>query len=222
MTALVPAGVFTDAVRQFWAIRARGVRTGQTMHGFARTIAAVLTDAGVRTEDIFTSSRTAELPGFYRVAKRWDVVVLGDGQLRAAIELKSQVGSLGNNFNNRAEEALGNAVDLWTAYREGAFATSPAPWLGYVLLLGDEPGAQRPVGVGTPLFLAFPEFEGTSYARRYELLCRKLVRERQYNAACFIVADPSLAEVSPNYDEPAEDLTGVLFLTQLLRHVSPG
>ena len=53
-----------------------------------------------------------------------------DGTLLAAFEFKSQVGpSFGNNFNNRTEEALGSATDLWTAFREGAFQTSQRPWL---------------------------------------------------------------------------------------------
>ena len=35
------------------------------------------------------------------------------GELQAVVELKAQVGpSFGNNANNLAEEALGNAVDL--------------------------------------------------------------------------------------------------------------
>ena len=76
------------------------------------------------------------------------IVVVVDGNLIAAIELKSQVGpSFGNNFNNRTEEALGTAMDIWTAYREGAFCTSPAPWLGYLLLLEDCPESRRPVGI---------------------------------------------------------------------------
>ncbi len=35
------------------------------------------------------------------------------------------------------EEALGNATDLWAAYREGAFRPSARPWLGYVFILED-------------------------------------------------------------------------------------
>ena len=65
-----------------------------------------------------TIKRTAriELPGFYRPTKKWDLVVIDQGKLVAAIELKSQVGpSFGNNFNNRTEEAIGNAVDVWRA-----------------------------------------------------------------------------------------------------------
>lgn len=41
------------------------------------------------------------LPGYYRRAKNWDIVVTYKDILVAAIECKSQVGSFGNNFNNR-------------------------------------------------------------------------------------------------------------------------
>ena len=76
-----------------------------------------------------------ELPGFYRPTKSWDLVVIENDILVAAIEFKSQVGpSFGNNFNNRTEEALGNAVDVWRAYEEGTFG-SVRPWLGYIFFL---------------------------------------------------------------------------------------
>jgi len=74
------------------------------------------------------------LPGFYRRAKNWDIVVSYNGMLVAAIEAKSQVGSFGNNFNNRTEEAIGNAVDLWRAY-EGGLVGSVRPWLGFVFVI---------------------------------------------------------------------------------------
>ncbi len=59
------------------------------------------------------------LPGFYRRTKNWDIVVTYKEILVAAIECKSQVGSFGNDFNNRTEEAIGNAVDLWRADMRG-------------------------------------------------------------------------------------------------------
>lgn len=43
------------------------------------------------------------------------------GNLLAVIEFKSQLGSYGNNFNNRAEEAIGSSVDFWMAFRENQF-----------------------------------------------------------------------------------------------------
>ena len=107
------------------------------------------------------------------------MIVVADGHLLAVIEFKAQVGpSFGNNFNNRTEEALGNATDLWAAYREGAFKPSARPWLGYVFILEDCPKSQSPVKVKEPQFKVFPEFRNASYAKRYELFLTKLLRER--------------------------------------------
>ena len=128
--------------------------------------------------------------------------------------------SFGNNFNNRTEEALGTAMDIWTAYREGAFRTSPAPWIGYLLLLEDCPESRRPVGVREPHFPVFSEFVDASYSKRYELFCRKLIRERQYNSACFITADRKKADLEKNYAEPAKDLSANKFLASLLGHAA--
>lgn len=233
----IPPYVFADAVREFWETRERqmqeqqargrsdqGARSavtgGQQMNGFIRTITALMVEAGVPESDIYAGRRLTDLPGYFRPTKEWDLVVVSNGCLIAALELKSQVGpSFGNNFNNRTEEAMGTALDIWTAYREGAFRSSPTPWLGYLLLLEDCAQSRRPVRVNEPHFEVFSEFRNTSYARRYEIFCRKLVRERQYNAACFLLADRSRAQLPDNYSEPAEDLSATRFLTELIRHV---
>ncbi|MBZ0109802.1 MAG: PaeR7I family type II restriction endonuclease, partial [Candidatus Scalindua rubra] len=90
----------------------------------------------------------------------------------AAVEAKSQVGpSFGNNFNNRTEEAMGTALDLWTAFREGVFKGDTQPFLGYFFMLEDCEASTRPVRVKEPHFKVFPEFEGASYMKRYELFC---------------------------------------------------
>lgn len=126
------------------------------------------------------------LPGFYRRAKNWDVVVLYRDILVAAIECKSQVGSFGNNFNNRTEEAIGNAIDLWRAYEAGLLGTVK-PWLGFIFVLEYAPGSTSPVGdVGTPLYRTDPAFDNSSYTTRYQLLFQRLVRERLYDATCLI------------------------------------
>ncbi len=175
--------------------------------------------AGVSDEHIFCKCNL-ELPGFYRPTKEWDLLVVQDGQLIAAIEVKSQVGpSFGNNFNNRTEEAMGSALDLWTAYREGAFNKTARPWLGYLFMLEDSPASSRPVRVKEPHFRVLPEFVSASYARRYELFCRKLVRERHYNAAAFIMSDREKG-LTGCYREPAADLTFELFVRSLLAHVN--
>jgi hypothetical protein len=133
------------------------------------------------------------------------MLIVADGKLLAAAELKSQVGpSFGNNFNNRAEEAIGSAVDIWTAYREGAFGASPRPWIGYLFLLEDCPKSRAPVSVATPHFDVLPDFSNASYLRRYELLCRKLVLERHYDAAAYLASQGGR---SGTYSEPAPDLS---------------
>jgi hypothetical protein len=191
------------------------------MDGFAQEITKVLLDIGQKPSNIYTKRRVNTIPGFYRPTKDWDLLVVEDGHLRAVLEFKAQAGpSFGNNYNNRVEESIGNAVDLWTAYREGAFRMSPQPWLGYLFLLEDVRGSRTPVRVGQHHFPVFPEFVDASYAKRYELLCRKLVRERQYSAACFMLSNRDTVDEMPNYTAPAEDLTPQVFLSDMIRHLA--
>jgi hypothetical protein len=89
----------------------------------------LILDVGISGDAIFRS-RNIELPGFFRPTKEWDLLVVRDQSLLAAIEAKSHAGpSFGNNFNNRTEEAMGSALDLWTAYRERAYLASPQPFV---------------------------------------------------------------------------------------------
>ncbi len=149
-------------------------------------------------------TRSIELPGYYRPTKKWDLVVMHDGHLVAAIELKSQVGpSFGNNFNNRTEEAIGNAVDVWRAYEEGTFGPI-RPWLGYIFLLEESPKSTAPVRIAKTAFPVEQIFHNTSYKDRYRILCLRLVRERLYEATCF--ATSSKAPDSP-INEPDPELS---------------
>jgi hypothetical protein len=101
------------------------------MDGFIRLVRDLLIAARVPEQCIAIDKRI-ELPGWFRAEKKWDLVIVHDDQLLAAMEFKSQIGpSFGNNFNNRTEEALGSATDIWAAYREGAFKPSSRPFLGY-------------------------------------------------------------------------------------------
>ena len=117
----------------------------------------LLIEFGINESDIFTKQKL-ELPGYYRSTKKWDLLVVSRQQLVMAIEFKSIGGSYGNNLNNRTEEALGNASDIWTAYREGRFGTAPRPLLGYLFLLRDEPSVLRPVANKEPHFKVDPVF----------------------------------------------------------------
>jgi hypothetical protein len=221
------------AVAQYWQTRERqgkkqGAKSGQKdagaraavtggaqMDGFILLLSDLIHEAGVSTEHIF-HKQCLQLPGFFRPTKEWDLLVVRDRQLILALEAKSQVGpSFGNNFNNRTEEAMGSALDLWTAFREGAFNRTVKPWLGYLFMLEDCPGSQRAVKNKEPHFKVFPEFEGASYAKRYELFCRKLVRERHYSAAAFIKTTKA-GGLKGQYIEPAEDIHFKMFVKSLL------
>ena len=120
-----------------------------------------------------------------------------------------------SNFNNRTEEAIGSATDLWAAYREGAFAPSPRPWLGYLMLLEEAAGSVSAVRAREPHFRVFPEFVDASYAKRYEILLTKLVRERLYDGACFLMSN---AEDGRNgiCKEPMPELSFRNFVEPLL------
>ena len=145
------------------------VTGGAQMNGFIDLFAKLVIEAGIDSKHIHYRD-SLELPGYFRPSKRWDFLVVVNGQLIAALEAKSQVGpSFGNNFNNRTEEAVGSALDLWTAFREQAFGSAVRPWIGYMFLLEDCTSSTKPVSVKEPHFKVFPEFRDSSYAKRYEL-----------------------------------------------------
>ena len=210
----------TQAKNQGFATGARdaGARTavtgGRQMDGFVSLVRDYLCENGLPKTRVYCEKQI-ELPGWYRPEKKWDLLIVEDGQFLAGIEFKSQVGSFGNNYNNRTEEAIGSACDLWAAYREGAFKPSARPWLGYMMLLEDAPGSTRPVKAQEPHFKVFPEFKSASYAKRYEILLTKLVRERLYDSACFLLSDAKNG-LKGKYKEPAAELNFDKFMTSLL------
>ena len=195
------------------------VTGGAQMDGFIDLFTGLITQAGIPERYIFRK-KAVELPGFFRPTKEWDLLVVRERTLIAAIEAKSQVGpSFGNNFNNRTEEAIGSALDLWTAFRERAYLQSPQPFLGYFFMLEDCDASNRPVAVQEPHFKVFQEFVGASYMKRYELFCRKLVLERHYSAAAFITST-SQEGIRGNYKTPAEDLSIERFAKVLVAHAA--
>ena len=197
-----------------------GVTAGKNMDGFLSLTRDIVRLNGLEQADICLQRRVLTLPGFFRPTKLWDVLVINNGRLVAAIEFKSQVGpSFGNNFNNRVEEAIGTAFDLRTAYREGAFGDNTRPFVGWLMLVEDCEGSRSPVQDRSPHFPVFKEFNGASYADRYNILCRKLVQEQLYTAACVLLS-PRTAVNAGDYSELSE-MTGLkTFITTLAGHVA--
>lgn len=184
-------------------------------------IAQLLADAGIPRDSIHLAGmEPVTLPGYFRPTKRWDVVAVVDGNLLAAVECKALCGpSFGNNYNNRIEEALGTAADLWTAYRERKFDNSPRPFLGYVLMLEEANASTRPVAVHERHFPVFDEFRSASYAGRCQESLRRLVLERHYDAAAFLLCSKP-SGLRGNYREPADDLGFERFAALLTGHVT--
>lgn len=223
-----------EAVRVFWGTRAsqreeqraedadRGSRSdvlgGKQMDGFADLISSLLVEEGV-PRDAIHYNRAAEIPGYFRATKAWDLIVVMEGALWVAIELKSQVGpSFGNNANNRTEEALGNAADLHAAHREGVFGSEAPPWMGYLMLLEESEGSTTPVQVREPHYPVLPDFTNASYAERYEILCSRLVEEDLYDASALILT-PRDAGREGAHREPDESIGFYKFTESLLEHI---
>jgi len=162
------------------------VTGGQHLNTICGLLCDVVKAAGFKESEIFLKNGL-ELPGYFRPQKRWDMIVIRNGRLCAAVELKSQVGSFGNNFNNRSEEAIGSSTDFWTAYREGALGAQ-TPWLGFFFLLELVEKSTRPVALKHGLFPPLPIFHGTSYSERYAILCERLVLERKYTSAALLIS----------------------------------
>ncbi len=237
MSKLLPDNfddLIKTAVIQFWTSRisankqsqegGRGsVIAGKNLDGFSNLIKIVAQHCGIPDDCIFTSNKKKlTIPGYFRPTKMWDSIILYQGRLVAVFELKSQVGSFGNNFNNRSEESIGSAKDFWTAHREKAYDLSnladnmlnfanatdiKPPFLGYLMLLENCEGSTSPIKVEEECYKVFPEFRNTSYAKRYQLLCEKLVLEGLYSSASLILSDQSAGRAEGYFSSPTEILS---------------
>lgn len=206
------------AVRHFWKTRLKQGKTtgkrdqgkraaatgGKQLDGFVDLFAQLLAEAGVPESDIHKTGKSAvTIPGYFRPTKQWDLLVMADGRLLAAVECKSLCGpSFGNNYNNRVEEAIGSATDIWTAYREGLFQTTPRPVLAYLLLLEESDASTRGVSLSERHFKVEKGFRGASYLQRCAITVERLVRERCYDVACFLTSK-AVAGSSGVFNEPS-------------------
>lgn len=199
------------AVGEYWNVRrgqaersrAQGVLNtgtrsevtgGRHLDELHALIVRVFIDAGIPPHLIDVKKRP--IAGFFRRDKSWDVVVMVADRVVGIIELKSMAGeSPGQNYNNRTDEALGQAIDVWKAVERGIIDTPLRPWLGYFMLLEDNTAFNAPVHARRPVWEPDPAFDGSSYAKRYEVFFDRMVRERLLDAACLMLGDKSTGEV---------------------------
>ena len=225
------------AVRLFWSTRTKAgqkqkaagksdqgtrgdVTAGKHMDGFRDLFVDVIRANGLSDKHVFQHGAKLNIPGHFRAIKNWDLLVIRHDRLIAAVEFKSMVGSFGNNLNNRSEEVLGLGLDLWRAFQEGMFGENGTqPFVGYFFLLEDLPESRSPVSINSKHFDVLPEFIGKSYAERLDILCRKMVQEQLYTAACTVFSKKE-AVSSGDYSE-LSDTSGLRnFVTTLADHIA--
>ena len=226
-----------ESVKAFWGNRAaarkkqidagksdagsRGsVTGGKNMDGFVALMIDLIDANGLKDATVIREGRIPlTLPGYFRPTKMWDMLVIRQNRLIAAIELKSQVGSFGNNYNNRTEEAIGTAHDLWTAFREGSFGEAPRPFVGWLMLVEDAPRSRRPIRDRSLHFPVRSEFQGASYIERYNLLCKKLVQEQLYTTTA-VLASPQTAIKTGKFADVSDMTSLRTFVTSFAGHIA--
>lgn len=216
----MPSDPTQEAVSLFWTKRADqmaaladgGVSGGAAraaghMNGIRDLVSDIFVEAGMPR---YTVVYEPFLPGYYRARKRWDMAVQYRGALVAALEFKSQVGSVGKNINNRFEEALGTGTDTWAAQTKFTAYGEVPPWLGYVFVLQETPETEQRNRSVSALFNVDPVFVGLSYNERYQEMLRRFIGENIYQAGWFITTK-SDADGRVTYNEPLATATGDAF-----------
>lgn len=229
------------AVTQFWLTRnnGSGVLAGKTLDPFITIINKVVHESGLSNAETHRGRLTSQLPGYFRPHKSWDAVIIDDGRLVAAIELKSQVGSIGNNFNNRSEEVLGSSIDLQTAIEELAFGENTEIFTGYMILVEKSSQTLKTPNIEMKYFPVmqgflhdetkrvseyvkqedgrYPVVKGISYLQRYDVLCKRLMLKKLYSAAALIAADSSEASHG-KYEDISPETSIKTFMLKLANH----
>ena len=211
---------YDSAIRAFWAGRdfqtqrqidsgkvdagTRGSVTGGQHMAPLQDVVAAQFKPLVEMGCVIRRTGILPLPGFYRRAKNWDIVVTHKDALVAAIECKSQVGSFGEQLQqpDRGSHRQRRGP-VARAYEAGLIGTV-RPWLGFIFVVEHASGSTTAVrDQHQPIYRPDPAFDFSSYTDRYRLLFERLVRERLYDAACLIstakgdgIREEPVAEVS--------------------------
>jgi hypothetical protein len=230
----------SKAVKNFWVTRERdGVRGGKTLDEFVNLLTWTVRSHGLPNAIILTG-RKAQIPGFFRPTKSWDVLIMEGDTLIGAIELKSIADSFGNNANNRTEEALGGGIDIKEAFEEDAFEGVTRLFTGYLILVEDCQKTQASVKVQMKNFRVMEEFmqnpetreevyvkntkgefsaiDGVSYMDRFDILCRRLMQKNLYTAAT-VIKSPRSAVEDGEYSSVSRETSIKAFLASLASHI---
>ncbi|TVR50224.1 MAG: restriction endonuclease [Puniceicoccaceae bacterium] len=194
------------------------VTAGKNLDAFRDLISDAVLLAGPQGVRVCRTKSSIALPGFFRPIKQWDLLVVHQDRLLAALELKSLCGpSFGNNANNRCEEALGNAVDFRKAQSEGHFGPAATPFLGYFILVEDSKRSAAPVATPSPHYPTDPIFQSASYQTRMKILCERMMEHQLYTSAAVMT---SVAGASGNYSNLADQTSFRSLISRLAGHLA--
>lgn len=220
---------FEASCRSYWTTRdsqaitgggeglAAAVRAGKHFGSLEDLVESVFIDCGYSSHN-FLRSVSATVPGYYRSTKTWDLIVRDRGTLVAALELKGLGAvSVGNNFNNRTEEAIGNATDLWLLHSRKAAFGPVRPWCGFMFLLEDYEKTSYPVQQRASPWPLEPEFRGSSYKDRGAILSSRMMAEGLYDAVCYVTSN---ADPTKPAEEPIAELTWQRFVAAIQARVA--
>ena len=211
-----------EAVKAFWQSRANATLEQKTsgkadqgerarvtgrknMDGFADLTIDIVKANGLPHAHVYQKRAVLTSPGDFRPAKLWDLLVVNDGRLVAALEFKGHVRpSFGNNFNNRTEAAIGTSLICGLPIERAPFGKQARPFVGWLMVVEDAPRSRSIVKDKSPHFPVCPEFVGASYQKRYDILCQCLALEQLYSAAA-VIASPRTAVADGAHSELIRD-----------------
>ena len=86
-------------------------------------------------------------------------------------------------------------------------------------MVEDAPKSRSPVKDASPHFLVFPEFQGASYLKRYDVLCQRLMQEQLYSTAAVITSKRDAAR-SGAYGEMSSLTNLNAFVSSFAGHIA--
>ena len=183
------------AATQFWSARQSGTQSALHDKAFLALVARELEGLGWPAHVAqFFGDPLAVVAGHFRVAKSWDIVCRDKKSIpRICVEFKSQVGSYGNNENNRYEEALGSGLDI-RAKAGDAIA------LGFFLVICDEEASRR---INRPRLPDLnPRFANTSHIDRRLVFAERIVEYELNGRSLYDAAAILLIRKDGSFEHP--------------------
>ncbi len=210
-----------DAVRDLWRdaatridVDGRPVARSFPWDRLTRVITESLIEHGV-DESWIQAGRRAMLPGAYGFGRSaWDLAVLKDGVPLGAIIFKAQVGSFGNNFNNRVQELTSVAFDVRRQYGSPELRDL-RPCLGLFFILAGSQVVNIPTSRQSDVYPRIGD--GLSYKQRYGEVFRQFRTDGLYDGVAYCAftgeGEPTSAE------EPLPDMAIHGFLAHFAERV---